>query len=243
MLRFVSLSILVLCVIVYNTLCFELRELDWWQSNVIYQIYPLSFKDSDGNGTGDLNGITSRLDHFLDINVHAIWLSPVYESPMADFGYDISNFTAIDPIFGTMDDFDEMIAAMHDRGLYLIMDYVINHSSDQHEWFIESRKNKTNKYADYYMWYDAKPECVDDGNQPEDCPPSNWVSVFGGSMWEWEENRQQFYLHQFLKEQPDLNWRNQEVFDEMMAVVKFWLEKGVDGFRVDAIKHLFEVED
>ncbi|XP_070531688.1 amino acid transporter heavy chain SLC3A1-like [Ptychodera flava] len=218
-------------------------ELDWWQTSVIYQIYPRSFKDSDGDGVGDLKGITSMLDHFADIHVQAIWLSPIYESPMADFGYDISNFTAIDPIFGTMEDFDEMIEAMHERGIRLIMDFIPNHSSDQHEWFLESRQNRTNDYANYYMWYDPNPECVDEGNEPEECPPNNWVSVFSGSAWEWEPMREQFYLHQFLKEQPDLNFRNQTVYQEMADAMEFWLKKGVDGFRVDAIKHLYEVED
>ncbi|XP_077986175.1 maltase 1-like [Glandiceps talaboti] len=188
------------------------------------------------------------LEHFHDIHVQAIWLSPIYESPMADFGYDISNFTAIDPIFGTMEDFDEMIMEMHSMDIKLIMDFIPNHSSDEHEWFEKSRVDRTNEYADYYMWYDPEPTCWDSINNtmPEDervCLPNNWVSVFSGSMWEWEPRRQQFYLHQFLKKQPDLNWRNQTVHEEMMDAMEFWLKKGVDGFRIDAIKHQYEVED
>ncbi|XP_022090707.1 uncharacterized protein LOC110979322 [Acanthaster planci] len=214
---------------------------EWWKNTIIYQIYPRSFMDSDGDGVGDLDGITSRLEHFNDLGVGTVWLSPVYKSPMADFGYDVADFKDIDPIFGTMADFDELITKAHRLGLKLMMDFVPNHSSDQHAWFLESKKNKdtSNPYKDYYMWEDPKQGC----SPVEECVPNNWVSLFGGSMWEWVPERQQFYLHQFLKEQPDLNYRNPQVRAAMDDVVRFWLEKGVDGMRVDAIRHMYENED
>ena len=219
---------------------FSWRE--WWKNTIVYQIYPRSFQDSDGDGVGDLKGITSRLGHFNDIGVDTIWLSPVYTSPMADFGYDVANFKDIDPIFGTIVDFDNLIARAHELGLKLIMDFVPNHSSEQHEWFNKSKMNKdaANQYKDYYVWKDPKEGCV---YTPEECLPNNWVSVFGGSVWEWVPQRQQFYLHQFLKEQPDLNYRNPTVHQEMKDVLKFWFDKGVDGLRVDAIRHMYESED
>ncbi|XP_038047482.1 alpha-glucosidase-like [Patiria miniata] len=215
---------------------------EWWKGTIVYQIYPRSFMDSDGDGVGDLAGITSRLEYFNDIGVGTVWLNPVYKSPMADFGYDVDDFKDIDPIFGTMADFDELISKAHRLGLKLVMDFVPNHTSDQHPWFIESKKNKdsTNRYRDYYVWVDPKKNCSD---PPEKCIPNNWVDLLGGTVWEWVQERQQFYLHQFLNIQPDLNYRNPVVHLEMINVLRFWLEKGVDGFRVDAVRHMYESED
>jgi alpha-glucosidase len=209
-------------------------DLDWWKTAVFYQIYPRSFKDSDGDGIGDLNGITEKLDHLQDIGVQGVWLSPIFKSPMADFGYDISDFKSIDPLFGTMEDFDRLLEKAKSLDVKLIMDFVPNHSSDEHEWFVQSVQNE-NKYADYYVWNDGRR----DGSNIY--PPNNWQSVFGGPAWEWNEDRQQFYLHQFDPKQPDLNYNNPDVVAEMKDVLRFWLDKGVDGFRVDAIPFLFEV--
>ncbi|XP_071488774.1 alpha-glucosidase-like [Diadema antillarum] len=213
---------------------------EWWKDTIIYQIYPRSFMDSNGDGVGDLKGITSRLQYFVDIHVGAIWISPVYRSPFADFGYDISDFKDIDPVFGTLSDFDELVKEAHSLGLKVIMDFVPNHSSDKHPWFIESRKTRDyrNPYRDYYVWADPKAGCV--SLEPKECLPNNWVSVFGGSVWEWVEERQQFYMHAFLKEQPDLNYINQDVRQEMKDVVRFWMERGVDGLRVDAVANVIE---
>ncbi|PIK38838.1 putative alpha-glucosidase [Apostichopus japonicus] len=214
---------------------------EWWKNTIIYQIYPRSFQDSDDDGVGDLQGITSRLSHFRDINVGCIWISPIFQSPFADFGYDVSDFTAIDPLFGTMEDFEELLATAKNLGIRVILDFVPNHSSDKHMWFNESAesRNYANAYRDYYMWQDPRAGCQLEN--PEECYPNNWVSVFGGPMWEWNENRQQFYLHQFLKEQPDLNLRNPIVQQNMKDAVAFWMEKGIDGYRLDAIYHSFEV--
>ncbi|KAL1245784.1 Maltase [Trichinella spiralis] len=209
---------------------------EWWKSELIYQIYPRSFKDSSGNGVGDIAGITESLEYFEWLGVKAIWLSPVYKSPMIDFGYDICDFRQVDPLFGTNADLKKLVTELHNRGMYLIMDLVPNHTSDQHPWF-EQSKRKQGKYADYYIWVDGKP-CSDDQLPPE--PPNNWESVFGGSAWTWCAERKQFYLHQFLKEQPDLNYRNADVKSEMEQVLQFWLEFGVDGFRVDAVIYLVE---
>ncbi len=201
----------------------------WWQTGVIYQIYPRSFKDTTGNGVGDLAGIIASLDYLVDtLGVDAIWLSPFYPSPMADFGYDVADYTDVDPLFGDLPTFDRLLAAAHGRGLRVIIDLVPNHSSDQHPWFVESRASRHNPKRDWYVWADPKP----DGR-----PPNNWLSVFGGPAWEWDERTGQYYLHSFLKEQPDLNWRNPEVKEAMFDVVRFWLERGVDGFRVD-VAHL-----
>ncbi|KAL4641195.1 neutral and basic amino acid transport protein rBAT [Arapaima gigas] len=205
------------------------RCLSWWQTSPVYQIYPRSFMDSDNDGVGDLRGIIQKLDHFEYLNIKAIWISPFYKSPMKDFGYDVEDFRDIDPLFGTMQDFDDLLAAMHDRGLKLIMDYIPNHTSDKHIWFQLSR-NRTQNYEDYYIWANCTPTK----------PPNNWVSIFGNSSWTYDEVRGQCYLHQFLKEQPDLNFHNPTVVNEMLAVLQFWLEKGVDGFRMDAVKHLLE---
>jgi alpha-glucosidase len=203
----------------------------WWQRGVIYQIYPRSFQDSKGDGIGDLNGITARLDHLADIGIDAIWISPIFASPMADFGYDVADYCAIDPIFGTLADFDRLVAAAHARGLRVILDYVPNHTSDQHPWFQESRSSRTNSKRDWYIW---RPPRGDGG------PPSNWVSEFGGSAWTLDEASGQFYYHAYLREQPDLNWRNPRVQAAMLEVLRFWFARGVDGFRVDAIHHLIE---
>jgi alpha-glucosidase len=197
----------------------------WWQTAVIYQIYPRSFQDTTGNGVGDLQGIIERLDYLRDtLGVDAIWLSPFYPSPMADFGYDVADYTDVDPLFGDLTTFDELVRAAHRRDIKVIIDWVPNHSSDQHPWFIESRTSRVNPKRDWYVWRDPKP----DGS-----PPNNWYSVFGGSAWQWDEATGQFYLHSFVKEQPDLNWRNPEVEAAMFDTVRFWLERGVDGFRVD----------
>ncbi|MGI8824107.1 MAG: alpha-amylase family glycosyl hydrolase [Chloroflexota bacterium] len=197
----------------------------WWQTGVIYQIYPRSFQDTNGDGIGDIPGITSRLDYLADtLRVDAIWLSPFYPSPMADFGYDVSNYVDVDPVFGTLGSFDEMLQGAHDRGLKVIVDWVPNHSSDQHPWFLESRSSRDSLKREWYVWRDAKP----DGS-----PPNNWLSWFGGGAWEWDETTGQYYLHSFLKEQPDLNWRNPEVKRTMHDVLRFWLDRGVDGVRID----------
>ncbi|MCC6976182.1 MAG: alpha-amylase [Anaerolineae bacterium] len=196
----------------------------WWQSGVIYQIYPRSYMDSNNDGIGDLKGITSRLDYLQELGIDAIWLSPFYPSPMADFGYDISDYCNVDPLFGTLADFDEMVAAAHARGIRVVVDYVPNHTSDQHPWFQESRRSRQNPKRDWYVWRDPKAN----GD-----PPNNWISVFGGPAWEYDEATGQYYLHSFLSQQPDLNWRNPEVKKTMLEVLRFWLDRGVDGFRID----------
>lgn len=203
----------------------------WWQRGIIYQVYPRSFQDSNSDGVGDLKGIIRRLDYLKWLGVKAVWLSPVYPSPMADFGYDISDYTNIDPLFGTLEDFDLLLKETHARNLKLLMDFVPNHTSDQHSWFKESRSSKNNPKRDWYMWYDALPN----GD-----PPNNWLSVFGGNAWEWDENTGQYYYHAFLKEQPDLNWRNREVREAMYNIMRFWLSKGIDGFRIDVLWHLIK---
>ncbi|XP_055842742.1 maltase A2-like [Episyrphus balteatus] len=202
----------------------------------MYQIYPRSWKDSDGNGIGDLKGITEKLGYLKEIGMTATWLSPIFESPMADNGYDISNFTNIDPIFGTLEEFDALVKKAKSLGLKLILDFVPNHSSDECEWFQKS-VNREDGYEDLYVWADGKDDPQNPGKK---LPPSNWVGIFGGSMWEWNEKRQQFYLHQFLKEQPDFNFRNPKVHTLMLEVLKFWLDRGVDGFRIDAVPHMYE---
>ncbi|WP_278876228.1 alpha-glucosidase family protein [Paracoccus yeei] len=203
---------------------------EWWRDAVIYQIYPRSFQDSNGDGIGDLPGITQRLDHVAGLGADAIWLSPIFTSPMKDMGYDVSDYTDIDPLFGTLADFDALVARAHELGLKVIIDQVISHSSDKHPWFVESRRDRTNPRADWYVWADPKP----DGT-----PPNNWPSVFGGPAWEWEPRRRQYYLHNFLIEQPDLNLWNPEVQDALLAAMRFWLERGVDGFRLDTVNYYF----
>jgi alpha-glucosidase len=192
--------------------------MSWWRDGVIYHVYPRSFADSDGDGVGDLRGIAGRLDHLTWLGVDAVWLSPIYRSPMKDFGYDISDHTAIEPVFGTLDDLDALVAAAHGRGLRLLLDYVPNHTSDQHPWFRE--------HPDWYFWSDE--------------PPNNWLSVFGGPGWTLDRERGRFYYHAYLREQPDLDWRNPELREAMLGVLRFWLERGVDGFRVDALRQVLK---
>jgi alpha-glucosidase len=205
----------------------------WWQRGVIYQVYPRSFADSDGDGVGDLRGVIGKLDYLHWLGVNAVWLSPVFPSPMADHGYDVADYTGVDPLFGTMDDLTELIHEAHARHLKLILDFVPNHSSDQHPWFVESRRSRDNPKRDWYLWRDPAP----DGG-----PPNNWLSEFGGSAWEWDRTTGQYYYHGFAKQQPDLNWRNPEVREAMLDAMRFWLERGVDGFRVDVIWHLIKDE-
>ena len=203
----------------------------WWRYGTIYQIYPRSFQDTDGDGIGDLKGITARLDYLVALGVDAVWISPIYPSPMADFGYDVSDYCDIDPMFGSLADFDALIAATHARGLRLILDYVPNHTSDQHPWFLESRASRDNPRRHWYLWRDA----AGDGG-----PPNNWLSNFGGPAWTFDAQSGQYYLHSFLAQQPDLNWRNPEVRAAMYEVLRFWLRRGVDGIRVDVIYHLIK---
>jgi alpha-glucosidase len=205
----------------------------WWQKGAIYQIYPRSFQDSSGDGTGDLRGIAEQLDHLCWLGVDAIWLGPIFSSPMADFGYDVADYCGIDPIFGSMADFDRLLEACHRRGLKLLLDLVPNHTSAEHPWFLESRSSRDNPKRDWYLWRDPKP----DGG-----PPNNWLSVFGGSAWELDERTGQYYYHAFLKEQPDLNWRNAAVRQAIYEAMRFWFDKGVDGFRIDVLWHLIKDE-
>ena len=212
----------------------------WWENAVIYQVYPLSFKDSNGDGQGDLKGISEKLDYFTELGVNALGLSPIFPSPMADGGYDISNYTAIDKTFGTMKEFEDFLKEAHEKGFKIIMEFVPNHSSNKHPWFEESKKSNdtSNKFRDYYVWHDGAGR----NSSGKDQPPNNWISVFGGSAWTYDNTRKQYYLHQFHKEQPDLNLRNDEVKEELKKVLKFWLDKGVDGFRVNATQFLLEDE-
>lgn len=203
----------------------------WWEKGIIYQIYPRSYQDSNDDGIGDLPGIIQRLDYVADLNVDAIWLSPIYPSPMHDFGYDVADYTNIHPMFGTMDDFDRLLAETHRRGLKLILDLVPNHTSDEHPWFIESRSSRENPKRDWYIWKDPAP-----GSTPDNpLPPNNWLSFFGGPAWTFDKTTGQFYLHQFVTQQPELNYRNPAVMRAMLENMRFWLDKGVDGFRVDVI--------
>ncbi|MGH8535901.1 MAG: alpha-amylase family glycosyl hydrolase [Gammaproteobacteria bacterium] len=206
----------------------------WWQRGVIYQIYPRSFQDSDGDGIGDLKGIERRLDYLAELGVDAIWIAPLYPSPMADFGYDVADYCDIDPRFGTLADFDSLLAAAHARNLKLILDFVPNHSSDRHPWFVASRASRNGPRRDWYIWRDPA---------PGGGPPNNWISDFGGSAWEWDEASGQYYYHAFLKEQPDLNWRNPAVQQAMYDVLRFWFARGVDGFRIDVLWHLIKAAD
>ncbi|MDP3403319.1 MAG: alpha glucosidase [Brevundimonas sp.] len=200
--------------------------LEWWRGAVIYQVYPRSFADTNGDGIGDLPGITAHLDHIASLGVDGIWLSPFFTSPMKDFGYDVADYLGVDPIFGTLADFDRLVDKAHALGLKVIIDQVYSHTSDAHAWFQESRQDRTNPKADWYVWADAK---------PEGSPPSNWQSVFGGPAWTWDARRHQYYMHNFLREQPQLNVRNSEVQEALLAVARFWLDRGVDGFRCDAL--------
>jgi alpha-glucosidase len=198
----------------------------WWRGAAIYQVYPRSFQDSNGDGIGDLPGITAKLDHIASLGVDAIWLSPFFTSPMADFGYDVSDYRDVDPIFGTLADFDALVERAHDLGLKIIIDQVYAHTSDRHDWFTQSRASRDNPYADWYVWADPK---------PEGSPPSNWQSVFGGPAWTWDARRGQYYLHNFLKEQPQLNVHLPAVQAELLDTARFWLDRGADGFRLDAL--------
>lgn len=199
---------------------------DWWRGAVIYQVYPRSFRDSNGDGIGDLAGITERLPYIASLGVDALWISPFFASPMKDFGYDVSNYRDVDPMFGTLDDFDRLMVRAHGLGLRVMIDLVLSHTSDQHPWFVESRRSASNAKSDWYVWADPKP----DGT-----PPNNWLSVFGGSAWHWESRRQQYFLHNFLAAQPDLNFHNTDVQNELLDIARFWLDRGVDGFRLDTI--------
>lgn len=207
------------------------RQTEWWREGVIYQIYPRSYAAAGRQGVGDLVGVESKLDYIAALGVDILWLSPFFTSPMKDYGYDIADFCNVDPLFGTLEDFDSLLAAVHSKGLKLIIDQAYNHSSDEHPWFQESRQDRTNPKADWYIWVDPNP----DGT-----PPNNWLSVFGGCGWEWEPRRSQYYFHQFLKEQPDLNFNNPAVQEAILDVARFWLERGVDGFRLDTVVHYLQ---
>lgn len=208
-------------------------EKRWWKECVVYQIYPRSFKDSNGDGIGDLNGITEKMDYLKELGINVIWLSPVYQSPNDDNGYDISDYRAIMKEFGTMEEFDRMLRAAHEGGIRLVMDLVVNHTSDEHPWFVESRKSTDNPYRDYYIWRPAK-----DGREP-----NNWGSCFSGSAWEYDDTTDMYYLHLFSKKQPDLNWDNPKVRDEVFDMMNWWLDKGVDGFRMDVISLISKKPD
>ena len=215
-----------------NTTLDNTTDLDWWRGAVIYQIYPRSFQDSNNDGVGDLRGIVQRLPYIADLGVDAIWISPFFTSPMKDFGYDVSDYRDVDPMFGTLADFDAVIEEAHKLGVRVMIDLVLSHTSDQHPWFVESKQDKDNAKSDWYVWADPKP----DGN-----PPNNWLSIFGGSAWHWHGQREQYYLHNFLTSQPDLNFHTPAVQDALLDVATFWLDRGVDGFRLDTIN--FYVHD
>jgi alpha-glucosidase len=212
------------------------NERDWWKNAVLYEIYPRSFQDSNGDGVGDLNGITQRLDYLKQLGVDAIWLTPCYPSPQVDFGYDISDYEAIDPQYGTLADFDHLIAEANKRHIRVIMDMVMNHSSDKHKWFLESRSSKTNSYRNWYVWHDGKNQTASDQGEV----PNNWQSDFGHSAWEWDATTRQYYYHKFYIQQPDFNWNNPKVHQAFRDIIAFWLKRGVAGFRFDAITTLFE---
>ena len=208
----------------------RIKKTDWWRGGIIYQIYPRSFQDTNGDGVGDLPGITQRLTHVAALGADAVWLSPVFKSPMKDFGYDVSDYRDIDPLFGTLGDFRELVSHAHKLGLKVMIDQVLSHTSDQHPWFVESRASHDNPRADWYVWADAR----DDGT-----PPNNWLSIFGGSAWQWDTRRLQYYLHNFLVSQPDLNFHNPQVRAAILDDVRFWLELGVDGYRLDTANFYF----
>ena len=220
----------------YEVPSYEGRQ--WWKEAVVYQVYPRSFNDANGDGIGDLKGITEKLPYLAKMGINVIWLSPVFDSPNVDNGYDISDYFAIMIDFGTMEDFDEMLETAHKHGIKILMDLVANHTSDEHPWFKESRSSKDNPYRDYYIWKD--PKGFDEDGNP--IPPNNWASEFGGPAWEWDEATGQFYLHIFFKEQPDLNWENEKVREDLYSMVRWWLDKGVDGFRLDAINIISKPE-
>ncbi|XP_075060236.1 amino acid transporter heavy chain SLC3A1 isoform X2 [Mixophyes fleayi] len=209
--------------------------LDWWQSSPVYQVYPKSFRDSDNDGSGDFKGVQEKIDHFVYLNVKTVWVAPFYKSSMKDFRYAVDDFREVDPSFGTMADFDRMIAALHDKGIKVVIDLIPNHTSNKHNWFQLSR-NRTDKYTDYYIWHD----CQNTGGQVT--PPNNWVGEYGNSAWEYDDTRKQCYFHQFRKEQPDLNFHNPDIQNEILDIIKFWLEKGVDGFIINTASYLLEAE-
>src|SRR5690349_19591622 len=227
--RFASLLML----LASSTVLGQKGNLHWYDRAVIYEIYPRSFQDTNGDGIGDLNGITSRLDYLSDLGIDAIWITPFYPSPNLDFGYDVSDYKNVAREYGTMDDWNRLTAEAKKRNIRVLVDFVVNHSSDQHPWFKESRSSRTNAKRDWYIWLDPAP-----GRGA----PNNWLSEFGGSAWQFDEATGQYYYHAFLKEQPDLNWRNPAVVAAMHDVLRFWLRRGVDGFRLDAVWHLIEDE-
>jgi alpha-glucosidase len=206
-----------------------MQSKQWWKEAVAYQVYPRSFNDSNDDGIGDLRGVINKLDYLQDLGIDVIWLSPMYKSPNDDNGYDISDYQDIMDEFGTMEDFDELLASIHERGMKLILDLVVNHTSDEHPWFIESRSSKDSAKRDWYIWKDPKP----DGSEP-----TNWESIFNGSTWEYDSKTDQYYFHLFSKKQPDLNWENPKVRSAIISMMNWWFEKGIDGFRVDAITHI-----
>ena len=206
----------------------------WWQTCVVYQIYPRSFQDTNDDGIGDLRGIARQLDYLVNLGVDAIWISPIYPSPMVDFGYDVADYCNVDPRFGTLADFDDLLMQAHRRGLKVLLDFVPNHTSDAHPWFVESRACRGNQKRDWYIWRDPG---------PGGGPPNNWISDFGGSAWQWDEVTRQYYYHAFLKEQPDLNWRHPAVQAAMYDVMRFWFDRGVDGFRIDVLWHMVKAAD
>ena len=208
----------------------EAADRDWWRGAVIYQIYPRSYQDTNGDGIGDLTGIRQRLPYIASLGVDAIWISPFFPSPMRDFGYDVTDYCGVDPMFGTLEDFRVLVSDAHDHGIKVMIDLVLSHTSSEHPWFAESRSSRDNAKADWYVWADAKP----DGT-----PPNNWLSIFGGSAWEWDTTRRQYYMHNFLASQPDLNFHNPDVQNALLDVVRFWLQLGVDGFRLDTINFYF----
>jgi oligo-1,6-glucosidase len=228
--KFIFVTTLVLSV--WNHLTGQ-QSTAWWQSTFVYQIYPRSFKDSNGDGVGDLKGITAQLDYLQDLGVETVWLSPFYQSPMDDMGYDIADYYAVDTTFGTMADFDHMLSEMKKRNMRLVIDLVVNHSSDEHNWFKEARTSRTNPYHDFYIWKPGK----------KGTPPNNWPSIFGGSAWEWNEATKEYYLHLFTRKQPDLNWENPNMRQEIYKMMRFWLDKGVDGFRMDVIPFISKQQD
>ncbi len=203
---------------------------DWWKDAVLYQVYPRSFQDTNGDGIGDLKGISARLDYLVELGVDGLWISPFFKSPMKDFGYDVEDHRAIDPMFGTLDDFDALLSAAHERGLRILIDLVLSHSAETHPWFEESRRSRQGPKADYFVWAEPGP----DGGYP-----NNWLSIFGGPAWTWEPARQQYYLHNFLTEQPDLNFHHPDVSQEALDIARWWLERGVDGFRLDTVNFYF----
>src|SRR6202142_2574765 len=219
------------------------KNAPWWKHALIYELYPRSFQDSNGDGIGDLNGITKRLDYLKELGVDAIWLTPVYPSPQVDFGYDIFNYEDIDPQYGTLADFDRLVSEANKRHIRVLIDMVMNHTSDQHEWFLQSRSSRDNPYGDWDCWHDPSTSSGQGPGQTaadKGAPPNNWQSLFGHSAWQWDEKTRQYYYHKFYIQQPDLNWNNPQVHEAFKDIVRFWLERGVGGFRFDAITTLYE---